>query len=410
MAERTKSRAKGGKRAILLGVLNIFLVMVVSLQYTMFPQDQHSSEVGSLPIDSNVKKFNPPKEMTKKKIPPHFVTVVLPSPVNEKGTAKRLNSIQETWGPESRAVFVVSSDIPEVSDLPFFNNIPAADWYPQVLRLPDSLTENDVPRLRYIIEQIHQTINPDFAFFVNDHTYVIPDHLCDYLKGRKSTEDMYEGHAMQTNEHVFNSGAAGYFLSRTTMTKLVQSWSPSSNNPQCTFVSDQSTTKQRFLQKSPGLFLTSCLLSMNIKAIDTRESPSHSHLFHAFPLTKITAGKIDGWYRDKHKVETAVKLGTDESYAILLDGEECCAPASATFHYVEDLETRALFAIRKKLLTNPNLTDAELQEIMISVWPKTKKEYGGYNQGLPKLEKEEMWKPLLATVRKISGKALEQKC
>ena len=78
-----------------------------------------------------------------------------------------------------------------------------------------------VERLDHVIRTVHTEINPDFAFFVNDHTFVIPDNLCKFLNNRDSNLDLYAGHALKgKKETVFNSGAAGYVLSRSTIEKL----------------------------------------------------------------------------------------------------------------------------------------------------------------------------------------------
>lgn len=94
--------------------------------------------------------------------------------------------------------------------------------YPQVLLIPEQISvEMGVERLDHVIRTVHKEINPDFAFFVNDHTFVIPDNLCKFLKDRDSNVALYAGHALKgKKETVFNSGAAGYVLSRSTMEKL----------------------------------------------------------------------------------------------------------------------------------------------------------------------------------------------
>jgi len=106
---------------------------------------------------------------------------------------------------------------------------------------------------------------------------------------------MYEGHAMKDNDGIFNSGAAGYVLSRETMKKLVERWD--SDDVNCVVKGDY-----KWLQGNPGLVTTKCLReSLNIVATDTRESGKW-HRFHAFPITRMVAGAVDEWYLNKHKV------------------------------------------------------------------------------------------------------------
>merc|ERR1712125_246527 len=119
---------------------------------------------------------------------------------------------------------------------------------------------------------------------------------------------------MKTDDAVFNSGAAGYLLSRETMKKLVQIWDEGTD-PHC--VVDPNNKQMKWLQGNPGLLTTMCLReSLNVTAIDTRENGMY-HRFHAFPLTRQVSGNVDGWYLNKHTVEMAKKIGADESYATL---------------------------------------------------------------------------------------------
>jgi hypothetical protein len=220
-------------------------------------------------------------------------------------------------------------------------------------------------------------------------------------------EDLYAGHAMKTDESVFNSGAAGYLLSRTTMKKLVKIWDEG-KDPNC--VIDPTNQKLKWLQGNPGLLTTRCLHeSLKVSAIDTREDHRY-HRFHAFPLTRQVTGKVDEWYKNKHNVETARKIGADDSYAIMLNGEDCCAKSTVSFHYVESLEARALFAVRERLLSNPRMTDYELKNLMITEWPKNRKDVGFYSHPLPDSNNHDEWKPLLKTIRKITTRETQREC
>lgn len=103
-------------------------------------------------------------------------------------------------------------------------------------------------------------------------------------------------------------------------------------------------------------------------------------------------------------------MKTDESYNTLLSGVDCCAHDSVSFHYVEYMESRALFATRDALLKNPKLTDHELKALMTAEWPHEQKEIGGYSRALPKDSDKEGWGPLLQVVRKISSRHTQREC
>jgi hypothetical protein len=100
----------------------------------------------------------------------------------------------------------------------------------------------------------------------------------------------------------------------------------------------------------------------------------------------------------------------DEAYNTLLTGIDCCAQDTVSFHYVEYMEQRALFATRSALLKHPGMNDHELKKFMIKEWPKQQKEVGGYSRGLPKEDEDEEWKPLLQVMRKISSRHTQREC
>ena len=152
------------------------------------------------------------------------------SVVRPEARPERLANIAKTWGPNSRAVYIVHSadEYPDAAQN-LVSKTSNNDPYPQQLLVPKNISiDMGVQRLDHVIRTVHSDIDPDFAFFVNDHTFVVPDNLCKFLKDRDSSIDLYAGHALKGNkETVFNSGAAGYVLSRSTMEKLSEFLSPS---------------------------------------------------------------------------------------------------------------------------------------------------------------------------------------
>jgi hypothetical protein len=344
---------------------------------------------------------------------PRIVTVVQPSVINEQGAAKRLKSIHETWGPLANAVYIVNNiaDFPQPNPKLIVEGArpEAAYQYPQVVALPSVLKENQVGRMRFVIEKIYENIDPDFALFVNDHTFVIPDHLCGFIQGQDPSQDFYAGHALQTDDIIFNSGAAGYFLSRKSMERLVKIWKDGTD-PTCSYVPDVTTPQMKKMQQSPGLYLTACLKNgLSITPIETREDHKY-HRFNHYPLIRLTEGKVDDWYIKKHTIKAAHVIGADDSYAKPLFGEDCCAKTTLTFHYVEFMECKALFDTRQKLLGNPSISDAELKQFMVSKWPKSMNEIGGYSRALPGDTDTAVWETLLKVVRKISLQENQSKC
>eukprot|EP00978_Attheya_sp_CCMP212_P047903 scaffold446450_cov63-Attheya_sp.AAC.1 len=251
-----------------------------------------SQEERGVLSESVRKKKEPPRQSSSQKT--RFVTVVMPSVVNPNGRRKRLDSIAETWGASSRAIYVVhdTAEYPEGRERVFEEASPnTSTVFPVVLVVPDSISPDEgVPRLQHVIKTVSESaLDPDFSFFVNDHTFVIPEHLCEYLSDLNPTDELYAGHALKENDsdYAFNSGAAGYVLSRTTMSHLVQKWEHEKDS-ECL-----ATNAPKWFQGNPGLVTARCLQhSMNIAAIDTRDDAG-MHRFHAFGLVRTVAGKVD---------------------------------------------------------------------------------------------------------------------
>lgn len=339
---------------------------------------------------------------------PRYVTVVLPSVVAPERRTRRLESIQDTWGPYARSMFVVHnvSEFPQAAHAVVSEtSVPTDPYsYPQLLLLPEDIGATEgLPRLYYTIRTVFEKINPDFAFFVNDHTFVIPEHLCKYLEHRDPEQDMYAGHALNNGKNsAFNSGAAGYTLSRATMAKLIAKWDEKDET--CWVGPDA----RKHLQGNPGLVTVQCLDMLGVKAIDTRANHKW-HRFHAFPLTRVVTGAVDEWYKNKHKGAGEL-IGVGEDYDSLLSGVDCCSMDTVSFHYVEYAEARSLFAIREAVIKNPQISDHELKSLMIAEWPREFSEVGGYSRGLPRDDDDEGWTPLLEVVRKISTRRTQRDC
>jgi hypothetical protein len=347
---------------------------------------------------------------------PKFVTVVMPSVVNPNGRQKRLEAIHDTWGPYARAIYVLHdiTEFEKASHLTMSMDRHPYDRYsfPQNLLLPEHINvDQGIARLYHTIQMIHERVNPDFAFFVNDHTYVIPAHLCHYLDKISPDLDLYAGHALKNDQStIFNSGAAGYILSRETMKKIMQKYNEQDEH--CWIDSSTKPQNSKWLEGNPGLVIVDCLRSMGIAAIDTREDHKY-HRFHAFPLVRMVSGDVDAWYINKHQFEAIpsdLRTGFDTSYSTLLVGTDCCAKDSISFHYVEAKECLGLYKVQQALLDRPQVSDAELQIMMEQNWPTDARDVGGYSRKLPQSINQVEWSKLLMTLRNISTKETQTDC
>lgn len=315
---------------------------------------------------------------------PRFVVVVNSgAEVNPRDRHNRLSAIQATWGPSARSIFVVNNvtEYSEISHAVISNISQPSDphSYPQLLLLPpEALPDRSVASLKFITQTILERVNPDFAIFTNDHTYIIPDHVCRFLEDKSPSNDLYAGHNLAVkNNPSFPPQSAGYILSRHSMQNLVNKWKendPICNNPK---------------QTHPGFFLAKCLSTVfNLTPPDTRQDGKYNQ-FHSFPLVRLVTGKVDDWYNDLSEHEN-------------LYGDECCSDNTISFHYVEHLETHALFATRQALLEQPDMSNEELKQTMIRVWPRNPEEVGGWSRVLPPENDNETWPVLLRVMRKVS--------
>jgi len=379
----------------------------------ILPLDNHASmETGinintsammNYPIESKDRRpetHSVPKDPLLRK-PLKFITVVLPSVVNPKGRKKRLDAITSTWGPASNAIYVTH---PGTNSDYTLDNAASKDSFPRIMSIEPNIALEDqgVPRLKHVISEIYTRYNPDFAFFANDHTFIIPQHLCSYLKEHafQPEEHLYAGHALRPKnqkgtKYAFNSGASGYFLSRKTMQVLTEKWNEGDT------VCEGSGRK--WLQGNPGLVTAECLKSFGVDPLDTRDE-SKRHIFHAFGLVRVVKKELDKWYEDKHEALYEI-LGNDETFHHELQkGKDCCSPGTASFHYVEWAETLALWDTLAEIQRRSvnGIEDKEVQKFMIDNWPKEKKDVGGYAQHLPPVSKQDVWNDLLYIVKSIA--------
>ena len=340
---------------------------------------------------------------------PRYVTIVIPSVVNPNGRPARLQAISETWGCKARAVFVVHdvSEYLEAQNNHFGvdneNGKSGGAEYPKILLMPPEITvDMGVQRLSYIIRKISESaVDPDFAFFVNDHTFVIPDHACCFLSGRDPSEQLYAGHPMRNkvDKFAFNSGAAGYFLSRATMQGLVQRWDE--KDPSCS-----TDGASQWHQGNPGLLTAKCMSeSLSAMAIDTTDEHGW-HRFHAFGLIRTVTGHVDEWYKNKHVDLDEYIPGHHNELGFL---NECCSAGTISFHYVEHSETTALTRVLHDVRENPTITDDDLGNLLTDIWPKGFRNLGGYSHGLPP-EKSEQWNSMLTIIRRISAGPMKGEC
>lgn len=344
---------------------------------------------------------------------PRYLSVVIPSVVNHEGRHHRVEAIVETWGKDANALIIVHNASEE-----YPNALPESTWeygatatnqqqpidkskFPQMLQLPSDITMADdhgFARLEYVIRHVYERHDQvGFLLLVNDHSYVIPAHVCQYLRDKSPEDDLYAGRAMRNPGTSFNTGAAGYVLSRATMKKLLEIWDKG----------EQCQANQGYLRSNPDLVVAICLQDiLKVPVLDTRESGKY-HRFHSYGVVRTVAAAVDDWYLKVHDRFENME-GFDESYRTLLNGTDCCSRETISFHYVEYKEARALHAIRQRLLSQQDsMTDAETLSFILEMWPK--QDLGGYSHHLP-YDKEDQLQHIVSVLRKMSTTELEVTC
>lgn len=158
----------------------------------------------------------------------------------------------------------------------------------------------------------------DWFFQGGDDLFVLPQNLRNYLRNLDAEGDHFVGRRFKGYDGTyFNSGGAGYALSRGILRKYVtQGW----DHPDCAPHAHTSMEDVMIAQCLSNLF--------GVGLTDTRDEQGRER-FHPFaPGTHLYwqppgPGEKADWYEEYNR-EWPVKLGTD-----------CCAPDSVSFHYIK---------------------------------------------------------------------------
>ena len=186
--------------------------------------------------------------------------IILPSALSHELSSLRRSTITSTWGtsPLLKIHFLQS-----LADETAFDLLIRA--YTYAFRLRSGL-----------------------VFFCNDHTFLIPPNLHSRFKALTSTgsRHVYEGRRL-TGGHgeVFNSGAAGYFMSSETVALVLSSCSPPST---------------KWLLNNPSPWLSSCLAEHGVRAA-VNGGPE---IYHMFPPGRVQMNDFDDWAYKKHPVDS----------------------------------------------------------------------------------------------------------
>lgn len=249
---------------------------------------------------------------------------------------------------------------------------------------------------------------PNALFWCNDHTFIVAGNFLGFALRLAAAPKRvaYAGKVLESGGRRFCSGAAGVLLSRASLELLVRLWNAPEDNPEC-LPPERQPPKARPRRsvpgnpsfgkvKEPGLLLADCLFLAGVLPNRTRDdervpqqpppqtftpngratSPetapvlpalwSTEDRFHAYGPQRLVAGRVDEWYRNYHKGNASGS--SDAGGDRLGSGLACCATSTASFHYVEASEARALHAVLGDQARFRAMTDAGRR----AWWPPAK--------------------------------------
>ena len=164
----------------------------------------------------------------------------------------------------------------------------------------------------------------DWFFIGGDDLFVLPHNLKTYLASlaRKDgvdpgTHEYFVGRRFNPGgKQYFNSGGAGYSLSRATLRKFLGA------------MDDARHCAAKGHTSMEDVMIAKCLGHLGIRFTDTRDARGRER-FHPFaPGSHLhwkppKPGDPPDWYEDYNK-----EWG-------ILQGPDCCAPDSVSFHYIK---------------------------------------------------------------------------
>jgi len=241
---------------------------------------------------------------------PKILCIVKKTTINQR-EPDGVKAIRETWGPYcTKTMFIDTEDHPYKTQ---------GD---DVLQRPDGI--------KYAAEMFIWTLREyasefEWVLQVEDVTYVFTPQLYQYVSTLDASNSLFLGCRLQlpnSNGFVFNSGGAGFLLSKPSIDALKES------------TADCVKGNWRDLD----LGIANCLREAGILASDSREVLQLKERFNVFePLTYSGVGGIWplhtlDWFHNYRKFYTEPQV----------EGSEFISGKSVTMHYIKTDEMRAL--------------------------------------------------------------------
>mmetsp|Transcript_4488 Transcript_4488/g.6377 ORF Transcript_4488/g.6377 Transcript_4488/m.6377 type:complete len:332 (+) Transcript_4488:221-1216(+) len=303
------------------------------------------------------------------------------SPVRGPGPrASRIDAIGETWGKRA-----IHSQRAKVAVLIDGQNENAAATKEACLDhdliswdLPSSKDQkfSQAKAMAYAFERA-ATLDFDWVLWGNDHTFLIVHRLLSYLDNKLDhTKLMYVGSRLYGPCcGVFNSGAAGFLLSKPAINLLTTQWRDPKN------VACDLNNKRNHIAV--------CLKLFDIVPLDTRDDQGLER-FHIYGPIRLATGAIDHWYLTKKlrltHPNSPLSKDEGETYQALKFNLSKVSPSVISFHYVSGHEALLLDSLIHN--SHPNISPpySDKADALASLWPK-QPHLGGYAHPFPSRSK-----------------------
>ena len=220
----------------------------------------------------------------------------------------RLKAIMDTWsGKCDKALYMSGSQVVNMTDVDGLVNLNTNDSYKALWQKTKAAWL--YVYLRYVDE---------FEWFLktDDDTFVIVENLRYYLSELDPGKDHYLGRYFEHFGDHWQSGGAGYVLSRRTLERLGNHFA-----------------RDRLCGGSPttdeDIQISRCLKKFSIVPGDTRHGIKDR--FHPFPAHRLLIDALapKGWFTWVH-------------YNTTKQGPDCCSELSISFHYIKPHDMYAL--------------------------------------------------------------------
>lgn len=327
-----------------------------------------------------------------------LLVVVSLSPVRGPGPrATRLEAMAQTLGQRARMAVLVC-DAGDHEDAGLSKKTLAANNGTGTIEtwvLPREDHEkryNQYKALVYAFQRAYEDPSVAWTVWANDHTFIVPENLACYLSSLSAKVPRYLGMRLWGPCcGLFNSGAAGFAVSRSAVGLLVTRWRELRDAGGGAEVDDKCDPSR------PKAHIATCLAKLDKRAepLDTRDADG-AERFLVYGPVRLATGSIDNWLvSKKNNIQPPEGFKADGSVV---------ASEVISFHYVAAQEHRLLHALLRD--EAPLLADSTAAAQLRARWPSGREELGGYSGPWPSAEhKQDAVVSLLRRLRVCSPPA-----